>query len=819
MSFVLALGVGLTGLTLIFSLRSAVETQMKIKSQEILSADLSLSARRIFSESEREEIEETLKSHKYHSVFSLFTMATSKDGLSKLIHLKAIPKGYPFYGHIEISENRPLDTLAADSPFIFGDASFLSQLQVQNQDLIQIGEASFLVKGQILEDPSQSFRFSALAPKAYVSKENFMKTNLLGFGSTVSETFFVYEPDPTALENLRKTLKQKIQDTSIRIETANEAAQSSVRALKYLSDYLGLISLVGFFLSALGAGFIFFETLKGQLRTYSIYQSLGLSRFRSLQFLSLQILILSFLASALALLLSFPLFTLISKILLTEFQLDLSFSLQFLQIFGLFGLAFLSAMIVSTPHLVALFKAPMNRLMDSTLSSELSGKWKILLPSLTLFSLFLFSFYLSRSFKLALFFTMGLSAILALIGGLGFGFTSFLGRLQLRSWAKVALEELNAKKTTHLILISVVTLSLLLIDMVKQIEHSLQSQLTVEKESETPRYFLFDIQEDQVVDLKILFENKSVNLLQLSPMVRAKMISINAKPYEVSLEENRFETREQEEEARFRNRGLNLSYRVELYPGEEITAGAELNSSYKDGDPLELSVEEDYARRVDLSLGDSVEMDVQGLPIQGVVKNLRRVSWTTFLPNFFIITQPGLLETAPKTWLAGVSRGPDDEVQLILRKMNQHFPNISFVDLDQVIRKIKEITGQMSQALFLTALLVFVAGAFILLSLSRFHFLQSRKDLNLLKVLGADSSFLARKWGLEQVITAAICLTLSLSGSAILSHLILDRVFEVPLNWSPVTPLGLTLGMIFLSFVITGVVLRWSRSTTPKDWL
>ncbi len=212
-------------------------------------------------------------------------------------------------------------------------------------------------------------------------------------------------------------------------------------------------------------------------------------------------------------------------------------------------------------------------------------------------------------------------------------------------------------------------------------------------------------------------------------------------------------------------------------------------------------------------------MDIQGLMVEGVVKNLRRVSWTTFLPNFFVIAQPGYLEDAPKTWLAGLSRGDDAKLKPALSRLNKEFPNVSFVNLDEVIKKIREITGQMSYALFLSALLVLIAGLFILLSVSRFHFFESQKDLNLLKILGADSKFLAKKVALEQATLVLICLALGLGGSFILSYQLLERLFETKLHWSFETPVILTLGLILLSALMTFLAHRWSQSTNPKSFL
>lgn len=790
------------------------------KAQEILGADLSISARRVFNDNEKQQIQNLVSAHPQYRVYSLFTMATSESA-SKLSYIKAIdPERYPFYGELSEQNNQKLDfNLSEKHPVIYGDQQFFEQLNSKNGDLIKIGSKSFILRGPITKDSSQGFRFSALAPKAYIETKQLSQTGLIGFGSTISESINIKLANKEELLKLQKNLQGNLSDTSIRITTSDEAAKNSIRALSYLGDYLGLISLVGFLLSALGAGFIFFESLSKQLKVFSIYQSLGLGRVRSIFYLISQVLILSFIASFISFIVSFPLFKALSHLLLNQFEFSTALKINPLLFLWLFILSFVSALIISLPHLLALFKSPMRSLLDESIQAVTFKRSGVVIFSIATIFILCISFLLSRSIKISLFFTLGLIATFFSVGALGTGLTALLNRWSLRGYVKVAFQEMNGKKTTQVILFAVITLSILMLDSIKQIEHSLQQQLTVSEKNDIPSYFLFDIQDEQLGPLKSNVEKVGLSLLQASPMIRAKMISINNQAYEVVNDENRFETREEEEEARFRNRGLNLSYRAHLQTGESIISGNKLSEQYNPKEPIELSVESDYARRVNISLGDKVQMDIQGLPVEGVVKNLRRVSWTTFLPNFFVIAQPGFLEEAPKTWLAGLSRGDSSAISSAIRELNKKFPNISFVNLDEVINQIQEITGQMSQALVLTALLVLIAGLFILFSISRFHFFESQKDLNLLKILGANSSYLSKKVFIEQVTLTLTCLTLGLGGSSLFSWMILDKVFETPLFWTYQTPLILSIGLFLLATLMTLLVRQWSRRTNPKQFL
>src|SRR5690606_32005397 len=149
-------------------------------------------------------------------------------------------------------------------------------------------------------------------------------------------------------------------------------------------------------------------------------------------------------------------------------------------------------------------------------------------------------------------------------------------------------------------------------------------------------------------------KERDLDVLGLSPMVRARILKVNGQDYERKIAETGFKTREEEREARIRNRGVNLSYRSSLADSETIVSGRDFSGEFdpQKQDKAELSVEFRFAERMGLKIGDILEFDVQGVEIEGQIINLRRVKWTSFQPNFFILVQNGVLNEAPKTFIA-----------------------------------------------------------------------------------------------------------------------------------------------------------------------
>ena len=135
--------------------------------------------------------------------------------------------------------------------------------------------------------------------------------------------------------------------------------------------------------------------------------------------------------------------------------------------------------------------------------------------------------------------------------------------------------------------------------------------------------------------------------------------------------------------------------------------------------PAEISVEQKYAESLNLDLNDKIEIEVSGVEISAVVVNIRRVKWTSFQPNFFVQMQPGVLEQAPKTFIATLNDLNLEEKERLQNLIVDKFPTISILDVERTGKKILSIVEQMTQALQLMAILSVLAGLVILYSISK----------------------------------------------------------------------------------------------------
>jgi putative ABC transport system permease protein len=242
---------------------------------------------------------------------------------------------------------------------------------------------------------------------------------------------------------------------------------------------------------------------------------------------------------------------------------------------------------------------------------------------------------------------------------------------------------------------------------------------------------------------------------------------VNNQPFERDLESTKL-TREREAEARFRNRGLNITIRDRPSQSEKILSKLSNPSS----ELLPLSLETRFADRLNLKLGDLVTLEIQGMEFQAQVAELRSVKWNSFLPNFFVQTQSGHLDEAPKTWLLALARmNPDTKIDL-MKKIAQKFSSITILDVDLIINQLIKWTQDFTKILTLTATSQLIIGVFVIWILILLD-LNSRKEEYLLySYLGFTHQSIRIQKVFEVVLLVATSILIALSFSYIVSKIL-----------------------------------------------
>ncbi|GIL17582.1 MAG: membrane protein [Oligoflexia bacterium] len=788
--FLLNISIGLVGFICLDAYKTTLSMSLKEQAKSFLSAELAVTVRRLFNDQEINKIESQLPAGTQRGhLREFFSMVTSKSQ-SRLVQVKAIDQTYPFYGQMALRSGKKIESssekeiLSQKKVWVYPE--LLSQMKLEVGDSLILGDQNLVIADVITDDTSQTFRLASLAPKIYVGLDQIKDSSLFSKGSTISDVFlyhFEKEEPQVVAERIKKTL----QDNTIQVLTDKEASEDSGRVLGYLTDYLGLVSLIGLFMSFLGGVYLYRSYLFSRVKNVAIYNTLGLTRARAQLMYIVQVAVLGLLASLVSLGISYSLLPVLQKLLAEFTPIQIAVHIPMKTVFLAIFSGVVISILVGLPFLRGLSKIQVSTLFQEGseihLEMKLSDLFFYAPAAVAFWSL---TFWQANSFMVTNIFVSAFLGALIILSVIGGALLQSLRLLQKSRYWPVKQAVLFFVRRPISALVSLVSLGLgvLLIQLLPQLKTSIQSEVEMPKNLSLPSIFIFDIQSDQVEILKSWLGENNLKLNYLSPMVRGRIIRHNNQTFEERIENQNTLTREEESEKRFRNRAVNISYREGLAESEEVVQGKfPVDPVKSPNDIAELSLEKKYAERLGFKLGDELTFDVQGVEIKGKVTSFRKVKWNSFQPNFFILIQRGVLEDAPQTYLGALPRLTPEQVDHYQKELVSRFPNVSMIDVTRVINRVVELTEKMSFSLEFMALIALFAGFMVIYSMIIQQTRDRRWDLNMLKILGAKEGQLAQMLVLEfffiSLIGTALGALLGLGVSAGISLFLFEGLFVV----------------------------------------
>jgi putative ABC transport system permease protein len=140
-----------------------------------------------------------------------------------------------------------------------------------------------------------------------------------------------------------------------------------------------------------------------------------------------------------------------------------------------------------------------------------------------------------------------------------------------------------------------------------------------------------------------------------------------------------------------------------------------------------------------VNLGDTMTLDVQGVSLEARVTSLRKVDWSRFNLNFFMIFPPGALEGAPGFQVV-TTHAPDAAASGNLQKaLAAEFANVSCIDLAQILETVRGMLSKISLVVTLLGGFTLIAALPILIgTLLNGRDVRLRESV-LLRTLGASA--------------------------------------------------------------------------------
>jgi putative ABC transport system permease protein len=339
-----------------------------------------------------------------------------------------------------------------------------------------------------------------------------------------------------------------------------------------------------------------------------------------------------------------------------------------------------------------------------------------------------------------------------------------------------------------LTIMSLLTLGLLRTDLIAD----WQAQLP----ENTPNHFMMNIRRDQVAGMESYLRGNDIQSNPFYPMMSAGLLQVNGEPAplpwddddegegasssvtERSAEEmpdntnvSESDTGDGERRGRVENR--QVTYTSQLPPDNELVAGSWWGAEPRPG---EVSVEQDYANRLGLELGDELVFRLGQTEVIVTVTSFRTVRWDNMQPNFFFIFSPGTLDAIGATYLSTLLL--EGEQKVLLNDLLRTYPTIVVLEVDALIEQIQTIIAQVSSAVELIAVLVLLAGALVLLSCVNATLDERFRENAILRTLGAGRKLIMTSLLIEFAFIGLLAGLIATIGAEVSVYYLQVEVFQ-----------------------------------------
>ncbi|MDI1302947.1 MAG: ABC transporter permease [bacterium] len=707
-----------------------------------------------------------------------FSSVLVNKGEFQLAQVKAVSAAYPLRGEMRVATATALlkkentaqppaatvrEKIVRRIPApgtVWLDQRLIVLLKASVGDSIQLGEKNFRIAEIITYEPGQS-GFPGFSPRALMNRDDVAGTGIIQPGSRLNYQLLT-SGNEAAVDAYRRWVKPKL-GVSMRLLDVNEGRPEISTPLARSQSYFSLATIVAVILSGLAIITSARRFAERHFDMLALMRCVGASRRESLQRLLGEIfwvwLFAILLGAALGLLASQLLSHVLSGLLPGGTPL---LSLVHPLLTGI-ATATLTLAGFALPALAELGRVTPLRVLRREL---LPPSWSLLATlAMAWLALMLLLMLETGQTVLTLIVMAGGSVLVALAYG---GLVWLLGKSRHRfsNPAVLAVVRDPAGSSKQILGLALGLTALLL---VVSLRGELMEAWLKKLPADAPNQFALNIAPDERKPLLDFLEKNHVSASAPFAIVRARLTLINGKPVQTAVSKEKESDRDES-----LNRELNLTWSKNLPKGNTLTSGQWWQAGAK---TAPVSVEEKLAKRLGITLGDTLVFTLAEGELRASVASVRHVDWDSFQPNFYFVFPPAALDAFPASYLTSFHLPP--EQRDVLNTLVRTFPTVILIDVASIMGQIRQILDQLSHAI--EAVLVFVlAGGMLVIWAQVIANLDSRRfEAALLRVAGISRRQLQQRLLGEFLLLGALAGVIAAALNEILAAVIYWNILDL----------------------------------------
>jgi putative ABC transport system permease protein len=780
--FISSMVLGIAALVAIYAVGDNLNHDVDNQAATLIGADLNLHSNKEPGPHTRKLLDSLKgKSTNYAAEQSFASMVLFINGQgTRLVQIRALQGGYPFYGAIESVPKTASETFRTQRDVLV-DRTLMLQYKAKVGDSVQIGKLNFRIAGALDKAPGQSGFTSTIAPSIFLPLQYLAKTGLIEKGSRISYNYYYKFPDTLNVDQMVTRLSKVFDKYDLDEDTISSKKESTGKSFADVTKFLSLVGFIALLLGCIGVASAVHIYVKEKMQSVAILRCLGLSSKQAFLIYLIQITTIGLLGAVAGSLLG----TLIQQVLPAVFKdflpLEMSTKVSWRAISqGLLLGVFISFLFSLLPLISIRKVSPLNTIRIAVEEQKTDrDPWKWVVYLLVIGFIACFARLQLHNWRETLIFT---ACIL-----LGFGILYAVSALTVKlirryfpnSWSYIwrqGLSNLYRPNNQTTVLVLAIGLGTAFICTLFFVQSILIGRITLSTKENQANMIIFDIQPGQKAAIKKLTTGMGLPLIQQVPIVTIRLQEING----IDAAANKKDTTNRYSNRAF-NTELRVTFRDSLTSSEKIIGG-KWQGIVKKGDTARISLEQGYAKRIRVGVGDKLLFNVQGVMIPAIVGSIRDVDWNRIQTNFRVLFPKGVLDDAPQFDVL-VTRVPNAETSAAFQqKLVSTFPNVSIIDLALILNVINEILDKIGFVIRFMAGFSIITGLIVLISSVLISKYQRMQESVLLRTLGASSKQVFLITAIEYLLLGAIAaftgIMIALAGNWALAKYTFDIAFS-----------------------------------------
>jgi putative ABC transport system permease protein len=804
-----SISLGVAALVAIDSFSANIVQSVKDQSRSLMGGDVSFNSSKPFPPAV-DSLFDSLSHHGFSfarlTTFPSMAVVPRNSG-TRFAQVRGVTDNYPFYGGVT-TEPAGRWSLLTQGPNAIVDPSILTSLNARIGDTLRLGFGTFTIVATIKDVPGAAGIAEMLGPRIFIPAKYVAETQLLVFGSTADRTVLAKLPPGMDPDKFVKPFKKRLDDQQVRTRTVTQTEMSTQDAIENLTDFIAIVGLVALLLGGIGVASGVRAFVARKIDTVAVLRCLGASSGQVMTIYVVQAAAMGLLGAAAGAALGVAIQFLLPRALTGFLPIDVKVTLVPTAVLTGLAVGGWIALIFALRPLLALRNvSPLQTLRRDTDADVLRMRWtdapRIAVNAALVLSVL--GIALSRAQTTRQAFAISAAtgaAILAL--AVSAGFLSWAARKGLRTGWPYVFRQGVANLYRPGNQTRAVTLALgfgaFLVSTLYLVQSNLLRRFTTAATEARGNVVFFDVQQDQAAGVDSIVRRGN-EVVQMAPVVTMRIAAINGKRV------TDMKPRERGQPGRAPwalRREFRSTYRDKPAASETIVAGKWFSDSAVKyaRDTGEISLEEGIAKELEVKIGDVISWNVQGVEIPTRITSLRKVIWTRFEPNFFVVFPPPVLKGAPNQYVMLAQVKDPAAVSLLQREVVNRFPNVSSIDLTAIKRTVDRIVGKVSLAIRFMALFSLAVAIPVLFSAVSATRRERIREGVLLKTLGATRGQIARillaEYSLLGLMGGLTGMLLSLAGG----WAVVRYIFKTPFAPAFVPVAGIAAAIVGLTLLI-----------------